>query len=82
LIGVAQTEVIPSIGDPGFIEFWSYPAGGSIYIDGNYVGITDNSQIFIIFGGPHTVVISKPGYNNYSTSVYGSSGPATIVTAY
>lgn len=70
--------------DMGYIYVWSSPAGGSIYVDGNYKGITDSSQYVIVSTttGYHAVEISKAGYDKYSTSVYAYSGQYTTRNAY
>ena len=70
--------------DIGYIYVWSSPAGGSIYVDGNYKGTTDGSQYTIVSTttDSHTVEIAKDGYEDYSTSVYVYSGQYAIVDAY
>lgn len=70
--------------DMGYIYVWSSPAGGSIYVDGNYKGLTDSTQYVIIptTTGYHAVEISKAEYDKYSTSVYVYFGQGTTVNAY
>lgn len=70
--------------DMGYIYVWSSPAGGSIYVDGNYKGLTDSNQYVIISTttGYHAVEISKTGYDKYSTSVYVYFGQGATVNAY
>ena len=69
--------------DIGYIYVWSTPSEGDIYVDGNYKGITDQSQYITISttSGYHTVEIYKDGYDKYSTSVYIYSGQGSYVIA-
>ncbi len=69
--------------DTGEIWVWSNPWGGSIYVDGNYKGITDSNYIKISTTiGSHIVEISKAGYDKYSESVYVGSGQFITVIAH
>ena len=74
----------PPSPDIGYINIQSDPAGGSIYLDGNYKEITDIGQYITISTttGSHDVEIYKVGYEKYSTSVSVYSGQSTTVNAY
>ncbi|NIA12309.1 MAG: PEGA domain-containing protein [Nitrospiraceae bacterium] len=70
--------------DVGTIWVYSDPAGGSVYVDGNYEGTTKSAGSISISTttGYHTVEVLKDGYEAYSTSVYVYSGDNECATAY
>lgn len=71
----------PSTGD---ILVSSVPDGASIFLDGNYRGITLKGNDFDIPGvapGIHTVALQKDGYQDYSTTVGVSAGGTSTVSA-
>jgi hypothetical protein len=68
----------------GSLTIWSSPPACSVYIDGMYVGDTPagrESFTKSIKSGPHTVKITKIGYEDYTQNVYVSVGKSEIVTA-
>lgn len=71
----------PSTGD---ILVSSVPDGASIYLDGNYRGITLKGNAFDIPGispGIHTVALQKDGYQDYSATVGVTAGSTSTVSA-
>ena len=68
----------------GSLIIWSSPSACSVYIDGMYVGDTPvgkESFTKSLKSGPHTVKITKIGYEDYTQNVYVSVGKPEIVTA-
>jgi hypothetical protein len=68
----------------GSLTIWSLPPACSVYIDGMYAGDTPIGQESFtksVKSGPHTVKITKIGYEDYTQNVYVSVGKAEIVTA-
>lgn len=68
----------------GSLTIWSSPPACSVYIDGMYAGDTPvgrDSLTALIKNGPHTVKITKIGYEDYMQNVYVSVGKSSIVTA-
>jgi PEGA domain len=68
----------------GSLTVWSSPPACSVYIDGMYVGDTPvggESFTKSIKRGPHTVKITKIGYEDYTQNVNIPVGKSVIVTA-
>jgi len=68
----------------GSLTIWSSPPACSVYIDGMYVGDTPavrESFTKVIKNGPHTLKITKIGYEDYLQNVYISVGKSLIITA-
>ncbi len=68
----------------GSLTIWSSPPACSVYIDGMYVGDTPTGRESFtksVKNGPHTVKITKIGYEDYTQNVYVSIGESVIVTA-
>ncbi|MCX6693303.1 MAG: PEGA domain-containing protein [Methanomicrobiales archaeon] len=62
----------------------SVPDGAAIYLDGTYRGITLKGNPFDISGvapGSHVVMLQKPGYQDYSSTVSVTAGLAATVSA-
>lgn len=68
----------------GSLIIWSSPPACSVYIDGMYVGDTPTGRDSLTTtteSGPHTVKITKIGYEDYTQNVFVSAGGSDIVTA-
>jgi len=68
----------------GSLTIWSSPPACSVYIDGMYVGDTTTGRESFtksIKSGPHTVKITKIGYEDYMQNVDVPFGKSVIVTA-
>ena len=79
-----ETSTGTSAQSTGSLTIWSSPPACSVYIDGMYVGDTPavrESFTKSIKSGPHTVKITKIGYEDYLQTVYVSVGKSVIVTA-
>ena len=66
------------------IRVWSSLSGARIYLDGVYQGVT-GSAWFWIYGvstGYHTIRLEKSGYEDYTETVYVSTGDTASVSAY
>gem|GEM_PF-1772949 len=80
------TETSPgaSTRSTGSLTIWSTPPACSVYIDGMYAGDTPpgrESFTQSITSGPHTVKITKIGYEDYTQDVIIPLGKSVIVTA-
>lgn len=74
----------PSTPSTGSISVQSFPAGASIYLDGNFQGSTFANDYFDIIGvstGTHSIMLRKPGYQDYSTTVSVTGGGIRYITA-
>ncbi|MDD1715410.1 MAG: PEGA domain-containing protein [Methanolinea sp.] len=82
---VVSASLVPVLQpSTGNILVSSVPDGASIYLDGNYRGITLKGNAFDIPGvtpGIHTVALQKDGYQDYSTTVGTSAGGTSTVSA-
>jgi hypothetical protein len=79
-----ETSTGTSTQSTGSLTIWSSPSACSVYIDGMYVGDTPTwreSFTKSVKSGPHTVKITKIGYEDYTQNVYVSVGQLEIVTA-
>jgi hypothetical protein len=79
-----ETTTGASTQSTGSLTIWSSPPACSVYIDGMYVGDTPTGRESFtksIKNGPHTVKITKIGYEDYTQNVYVSVGKSVIVTA-
>lgn len=68
----------------GSIAVQSYPSGASIFVDGDYEGITMANDYFDIIGlspGSYTLMLRKQGYEDYRISVMVTGGGVKYVTA-
>jgi hypothetical protein len=71
----------PTTGD---IVVSSVPDGATIFLDGTYRGMTLKGNPFDIGGvvpGSHTVMLQKPGFQDYSTTVSVTAGVTSTVSA-
>ena len=80
------TETSPgaSTRNTGSLTIWSTPPACSVYIDGKYAGDTPTGRESFtksLTSGPHTVKITKIGYEDYTQDVYVPAGKSIIVTA-
>lgn len=68
----------------GWLYISSSPGGADVSLDGNPMGQTPSSgslKLNNIATGTHTVVLTRPGYQQYSTSITISSNTVTEVSA-
>lgn len=65
---------------PPSLRITSEPEGASIYIDERYIGLTPG-QIDELIPGSHTVRLIKPGYEEYTTSIFLTEGEETLIEA-
>ncbi|MDG6251475.1 PEGA domain-containing protein, partial [Methanocalculus sp.] len=88
LITTGQTTTLnpyltPATPSTGSVAVQSNPAGASIYLDGNYKGVTVSNDYFDIVGvstGKHTISLKKAGYYDYTTAVTVTGGGIKYVT--
>ena len=73
-----EPEPIPE--EEGYIKVESEPSGAEVYLDGDYTGTTPK-KIDDVSTGYHTIVLKKSGYEDWSTSVYFTSGSAESIYA-
>ena len=66
-------------GGSGSLSVSSNPEGASVYVDGSYSGTTPTQ--LSLDAGTHSILITLPGYNNYSTSVTITGGQTQSVQA-
>ncbi|WOF15544.1 PEGA domain-containing protein [Methanoplanus sp. FWC-SCC4] len=67
------------VNDHGTISIASSPSGATIYLDGNYKGLTP-STISGVTKGAHVVELNKAGYNEWSGQVNVYPGQTTRVS--
>jgi len=75
----------PSGGGKGYYAISSVPSGASVYFDGSYKGRSPVTVEVSPTGTPgHTVSLSLPGYEDWSTSLSGNpdNGQTIAVNAY
>jgi hypothetical protein len=74
LVGITPTPTPTP--KSGLLYVASSPSGASVYIDGTYEGdtVAGYYQSFDVDAGSHTVKLTMSGYEEYSTTVYISSG--------
>lgn len=68
----------------GSLEVTSSPAGASVFLDGNYMGVTpsgDYLDLTSITAGSHSLVLQLAGYNDYSQTVQVTNGGIATVNA-
>jgi hypothetical protein len=73
----------PSTPTTGSVSVQSYPSGASIYLDGNFQGNTYPNDYFDIVGvstGTHSLMLRKPGYYDYTTSISVTGGGIKYVS--
>ncbi|MDG6249216.1 PEGA domain-containing protein [Methanocalculus sp.] len=73
----------PSTPSTGSVSVQSYPSGASIYLDGNYQGNTYPNDYFDIIGvstGTHSLMLRKPGYYDYTTTISVTGGGIKYVS--
>ncbi|WP_255333198.1 PEGA domain-containing protein [Methanocalculus taiwanensis] len=73
----------PSTPTSGSVAVQSYPSGASIYLDGNYQGNTYPNDYFDIIGvatGTHSLMLRKPGYYDYTTTISVTGGGIKYVS--
>ena len=81
---LTETSTGTSTQSTGSLTIWSTPPACSVYIDGMYAGDTPTGRESFtksIKIGPHTVKITKIGFEDYTQNVYVSVGKSVIVTA-
>ncbi len=61
----------------GTVYAKSSPSGASVYVDGTYNGITP--MTLTLYPGNHNILLKLPGYNDWSTTVYVSSGSSQTI---
>ncbi|MCK9630026.1 MAG: PEGA domain-containing protein [Methanoregula sp.] len=64
----------------GSIDISSSPTGASIYVDGDYAGVTPES-VGELATGSHKVLLQKSGYSDWAKLVKVTSGDTTTVDA-
>lgn len=80
---LTETSVGASTRGTGSLTIWSSPPACSVYIDGMYAGDTPTGRDSLttsVKSGPHTVKITKIGYEDSTQHVYVSVGKSEIVT--
>jgi hypothetical protein len=80
---LTDTSVGVSTRGTGSLTIWSSPPACSVYIDGMYAGDTPTGRDSLtksIKSGPHTVKITKIGYEDSTQDVYVSVGKSEIFT--
>jgi len=68
----------------GTLELTSNVEGAEVYIDGDLCGLTDrafHTRRFILDAGSHDLVVQKPQFENYHTTVNVPANGSTRVTA-
>ncbi|MCM2464766.1 PEGA domain-containing protein [Methanoculleus oceani] len=62
--------------DSGYIQIWTVPSGASVYVDGEYLGETDDVEDLSVRVSPgsHKLEIYKQGYESYLEYLYIGSG--------
>jgi hypothetical protein len=80
---VTPTEVA-TLAATGSISVSSTPSGACIYLDGVYQGVTGSAWFWIydVSAGYHTIYLEKSGYEDYTETVYISTGDTASVSAY
>ena len=81
---LTETPAGASTQSTASLTIWSSPPACSVYIDGMYAGDTPTGRerfTTSVKSGPHTVKITKIGYEDYTQDVYVSIGKPVIVTA-
>ncbi len=70
--------------DYGYIQIWTYPSGASVYVNGEYLGETDEvDDLFVQVGpGSHKLEIYKQGYEPYLEYLYISRGETVARDVY
>jgi PEGA domain len=79
-----ETPTGTSTQGTGSLIIWSSPPACSVYIDGMYVGDTPTGRDSLtksVKSSPHTVKITKTGYEDYTQNMYVSVGKSEIITA-
>ena len=74
----------PQHSSVGSIEVASVPAGSSLYLDGNYMGLTPSGDYFDLTSlvpGYHTILLRHTDYQDFSQTVYVSGGGVATVNA-
>jgi PEGA domain len=69
---------------PGWITVSSIPAGASVTLDGNYVGLTPVNgtlNLDAVAAGEHTISLNRSGYLPYSTRTNVSPNAVSAVSA-
>ena len=67
----------PTPRSTGTVYAKSSPAGSQVYMDGTYNGLTP--MTLTLYPGNHNIVFKLSGYNDWSTSVYVTSGSTQTV---
>lgn len=68
----------------GYVSISANPPGANVYFDSVYKGQTDSSGSFTVNGvqpGSHALRLTKPGYNDYQTTVSVTANQGTYVQA-
>jgi hypothetical protein len=70
--------------DTGDLQVSSAPSGASVYLNGDYRGVTppdDSLDIVNLAPGSYTIVVKKSGYQDYSTTVTIQAGKTVQMNA-
>jgi len=68
----------------GSIEVASTPAGATLFLDGNYMGLTPSGDYFDITSlvpGTHTITLRMTDYQDYTQTVYVRGGTVETINA-
>ncbi len=74
---LAMGAVLPLLAQEAYIRVQADPSVAGLYIDGKYVGPTENFHISIKYAvspGEHTIRLVDPRYEDYETTVTAEAG--------
>ena len=76
----------PSSSNNGYIRVVSYPGEAEVYLDGTYMGKTNDEGVpgaytLTVSPGTHKISVELTGYRDYDQTVTVSAGQTTTVTA-
>jgi hypothetical protein len=80
-VDYAFSPLSPSFGS---MEVASTPAGATLFLDGNYMGLTPAGEYFDITSlvpGTHTITIRMTDYQDYTQTVYVGGGKIVTINA-
>jgi len=79
------SAILPEYVTEGYVSVASTPAGASVYIDGNYLGVTPNGGYLnagpLSSSGVHTIQLKLAGYQTYTSSFTTSSSSTPVISA-
>jgi PEGA domain len=76
---VVNVQFTPPV-TTGALSISSTPGDAAVYVDGVYQGVTPTVAGNLV-AGPHTVILSKAGYQDWVSTVTVTAGQTTPVTA-